>query len=76
MPEKMERELKKTAKKKFPGDKDRQNAYIYGTMRKTGWKPSGEEKAKKTETPKLHHSVGAPDYRGPGYTDLFKESKK
>lgn len=46
MPEKMEKELKKTAKKKGfkPGGK-RSNAYIYGTMRKTGWKPSTQKKA-------------------------------
>lgn len=43
MPEKMERELKKKAKKKFPKDKKRQNAYVYGTMRKTGWKPKDED---------------------------------
>lgn len=43
MPEKLERELKKKAKKKFPGNKERQERYIYGTLRKTGWKP-GKEK--------------------------------
>ncbi len=39
MPKKMEKELKAEAKKKFPGDKERQDKYVYGTMRKTGWKP-------------------------------------
>jgi hypothetical protein len=39
MPAKMERELKAEAKKKFPKDKKRQDAYTYGTLRKTGWKP-------------------------------------
>ncbi len=40
MPEKMERKLKAEARKKFPGNKERQGAYVYGTMRKTtGWKP-------------------------------------
>lgn len=44
MPKKMERELKKEANKKFPGNKKRQDAYVYGTMRKTGWKPSTQKK--------------------------------
>ncbi len=35
----MEKALKAKAKKKFPGNKKRQDAYVYGTMRKTGWKP-------------------------------------
>jgi hypothetical protein len=39
MPKKMEKELKAEARKKFPGDKERQDRYVYGTMRKTGWKP-------------------------------------
>ena len=30
----MEKRLKAKAKHKFPGDKARQNAYVYGTMRK------------------------------------------
>lgn len=43
MPLKMEKELKKEAKKK--GLKGRKaNAYIYGTMRKAGWKPKREQK--------------------------------
>lgn len=42
MPKKMERELKKQAKKKgLKGD--RADAYVYGTMRKTGWKPKREK---------------------------------
>jgi hypothetical protein len=43
MPEAMERELKKEAEKKGLTGK-RKNAYIYGTMRKTGWRPSREKK--------------------------------
>lgn len=43
MPKKMEKELKREAKKKFPGNKERQDAYVYGTMRKTGWKPSHQK---------------------------------
>ena len=36
----MEKALKKTAKKKFPGNKKRQNKYVYGTLqKKTSWKP-------------------------------------
>ena len=38
MPEKLERKLKKKVKKK-KWSKKRKNAYVYGTLRKTGWKP-------------------------------------
>ena len=47
MPKKLEKELKREAKKKFPGNKDRQDAYVYGTLRKTGWKPSQQKKRSK-----------------------------
>jgi hypothetical protein len=42
MPEEMERALKAKAKKKGLSKK-RTGAYVYGTMRKTGWKPSREK---------------------------------
>ena len=42
----MEEELKKQARKKGLKGK-RANAYIYGTLRKTGWKPSTQKKKKK-----------------------------
>jgi hypothetical protein len=43
MPKKMEQALKKEAKKKgLKGT--RASAYVYGTMRKTGWKPDREKK--------------------------------
>lgn len=51
MPEAMERELKKTAKKRGYGEK-RTGAYVYGTMRKTGWKPSHEKKKKNNPSDK------------------------
>lgn len=41
MPKKMEKALQKKAKKKGLKGK-RKNAYIYGTMRKAGWKPKRE----------------------------------
>jgi hypothetical protein len=42
MPKALETKLKKKARK--AGLKgDRANAYIYGTLRKTGWKPSREK---------------------------------
>jgi len=43
MPKAMEKKLKKEAKSKGLKGK-RANAYIYGTMRKTGWKPSTQKK--------------------------------
>jgi hypothetical protein len=43
MPKKMEKALKQQAKKKgLTGD--RADAYIYGTMRKTGWEPKKSKK--------------------------------
>jgi hypothetical protein len=43
MPKKLEKQLKRQAKKKgLKGE--RANAYIYGTMRKTGWIPSNQKK--------------------------------
>ena len=38
MPKKIERKLKAEAKKKGLG-KERAGAYVYGTLRKMGWKP-------------------------------------
>lgn len=45
MPEAMERDLKRRALKKFGSTtSERARRYIYGTMRKTGWKPSHHSK--------------------------------
>lgn len=49
MPKAMEKSLKKTASKKFPGSEERQDAYVYGTLRKTGWKPKKRGPAKTDE---------------------------
>lgn len=35
--------LRAHAERKFPGDKDRQQRYIFGTLRKLGWKPEREQ---------------------------------
>lgn len=46
MPKKLEAKLKREATKKgLTGE--RKNAYVYGTLRETGWKPKKERKAKK-----------------------------
>ena len=43
MPLKLERQLKKQAKARgLKGS--RANAYVYGTLRNTGWKPSTQKK--------------------------------
>jgi len=39
MPKELEEKLKKTARKKFPKDKERQDRYVYGTLRGMGWRP-------------------------------------
>ena len=45
MPKELEAKLGKQASAKgYTGE--RRNAYIYGTMRKTGWRPSREMKGK------------------------------
>jgi hypothetical protein len=49
MPKRVEKSLRAKAKKKFPNNKDRQDAYVYGTMRKTGRGPSGHNSAPEGE---------------------------
>jgi hypothetical protein len=46
MPAKLERALKRRAAKMGLRGK-RADAYVYGTMRKTGWKPSTQKARKK-----------------------------
>ena len=43
MPKALERKLKAQARKKGLGKK-RTGAFVYGTLRKTGWKPSTQKK--------------------------------
>lgn len=46
MPKALERKLKAKARAKgFTGE--RLNAYVYGTLRKTGWVPSTQKKKRK-----------------------------
>lgn len=45
MPKKMEKELREEARKKGLTGEDA-DAYVYGTMRKTGWKPARQKKHK------------------------------
>lgn len=57
MPKALEKKLKAQAKKKGFGKK-RTGAYVYGTLRKTGWSPS---------KPKRHNWDNmSVNYRGPG----------
>jgi hypothetical protein len=42
MPKKLERKLKREAKKRG-FSKKRTAAYVYGTLRKTGWKPKNKK---------------------------------
>lgn len=46
MPKALERKLRAQARKKGYGKK-RADAYIYGTLRKTGWTPSNQRKPKR-----------------------------
>jgi hypothetical protein len=45
MPKKLERELKRKAKEKGLSG-ERADAYVYGTLRSTGWKPRRERNRK------------------------------
>jgi len=48
MPKRLERKLKKQARKKFGTTKSRRaRRYIYGTMIKLGWRPRKRRKRKK-----------------------------
>lgn len=38
MPKQAERALQEEAQRKFPGNVKRQGAYVYGALRKQGWK--------------------------------------
>ena len=55
MPKKMERKLKaQVRKRKRQGRPVRdEDAYVYGTMRKSGWKPSTQTVTKGTKTKKV-----------------------
>lgn len=44
MPKKLEQQLKREVNKEHPGwTQKHKDAYVYGTMRKTGWKPAREK---------------------------------
>jgi hypothetical protein len=44
MPTVIENKLKAEARKKFPGDQERQDKYVFGTLRRRfNWKPKGEK---------------------------------
>lgn len=42
MPKRLENKLRRKARKKFPNNKRRQDAYTYGALRNAGWKPKRE----------------------------------
>lgn len=46
MPKKLEKELRQRAEQMHL-PKDRADAYVYGTLRDTGWKPNREKRPKK-----------------------------
>ena len=47
MPIEEEETLRQEAQEKFPGDKERQDAYVFGALRKMGWKPHRHFKSKR-----------------------------
>ena len=58
MPKVLEQKLKREAKKKFPKDKERQDAYVYGTLRKTGWTPTKRKTKKRIKKTKKRKQGG------------------
>ena len=44
MPEELERKLRAEAEQKFPGDRERQDRYVYGALRASGWRPERERR--------------------------------
>lgn len=56
MPKAMEQALMREASKKGLKGK-RKNAFVFGTMRKTGWTPSTQKKASSSGT--SHYGAGA-----------------
>ena len=58
MPKALEQKLKREAKKKFPKDKERQNAYVYKTLRKTGWTPTKRKTKKRIKKTKKRKQGG------------------
>ena len=46
MPKKLEKKLKKEVAKKN-WSREHKDAYVYGTLRKTGWKPDREKKSQR-----------------------------
>ena len=53
MPEELERKLKREAHKRGYS-KERTDAYVYGTLRKTGWVPSTQKHKKLRRKIKKH----------------------
>lgn len=47
MPEKIKRHLKESAKKKFPGNKEHQDKYVYGALHKLENPKKGKRKMQK-----------------------------
>jgi len=51
MPAKLERELRAEVNRLHPNwSEERKDAYVYGTLRKTGWVPSTQKKKKSNKT--------------------------
>lgn len=42
MPKELEERLRAEARKRFPDDPKRQNAYVYGALRRMGWRRAAE----------------------------------
>lgn len=50
MPKRLERKLNRRARRMFPGDKERQDRYVYGTMNKLGLLHKENENARTEST--------------------------
>src|SRR3990170_1603784 len=74
MPEAMERKLKQVAAKRGLS-KERTNAFVYGTMRKTGWKPKMPRTVGSRKNYILGNKRGSTDKQPTGDNVTVPESK-
>lgn len=77
MPKELEKRLKKQAKEKgFKPDSDSFNAYVYGTLRKTGWKPEHQKDEQFQHSKNDYKSLSQPSKTSNEIESMKMYSKK
>lgn len=75
MPKELEEKLKRKAAKKFPHNEERQDAYVYGTLRDTGWKPKRERGSQGEPFEETGEWGGYPHNFGEGHDRSLRKGK-